>query len=192
MEIQSKPGVYQIQSKVTGEVILINIAQNCYAKIELHKSILSGGLQPNAKLRSFVTRDGADSIEFIVVEYCESAELLDKLAEHTNEPTEVTKAGPVKETKPPVIEPVKEPKQAEKPPVEQPKAKLPVQAPAAKVTSGNPAKPIIQMDMEGTLVKDWPSASAAAKELGYNKSHIAAACRGTRKSVEGFTWKYKV
>lgn len=51
------------------------------------------------------------------------------------------------------------------------------------------ARPIIQCTMDGKLVKEWPSASAACEENGYNKSLLFACLRGKYKQCYGFVWK---
>lgn len=51
-------------------------------------------------------------------------------------------------------------------------------------------KPILQYTMDNIFIKEWKSASEAARY--YNNNHaIAAAGRGERKSASGFKWKYK-
>lgn len=52
------------------------------------------------------------------------------------------------------------------------------------------SKPILQYTLDGVFIKEWKSASEAARY--YNNNHaIAAAGRGERKSASGFKWKYK-
>ena len=51
--------------------------------------------------------------------------------------------------------------------------------------------PIVQMTKSGEFIKYWKHASYAAKILGLNASSINECCRGKRKSIGGFTWKYK-
>lgn len=50
-------------------------------------------------------------------------------------------------------------------------------------------KPIIQYDLKGNIIKEWPSISDAADTLKIQ--HIHAVCKGVRKSAGGFFWKYK-
>lgn len=38
--------------------------------------------------------------------------------------------------------------------------------------------------------KDWPSALAAAEELGLVAAHITVVCQGKRKTHGGYAWKY--
>lgn len=38
--------------------------------------------------------------------------------------------------------------------------------------------------------KDWPSAKAAADELGLVAAHISVVCQGKRKTHGGYAWKY--
>lgn len=50
---------------------------------------------------------------------------------------------------------------------------------------------IVQMDMEGNIIKDHVSATYAAKELGICRQHISHCCTGARKSCGGFKWAHK-
>lgn len=52
-------------------------------------------------------------------------------------------------------------------------------------------KPIIQLDKNDNIIKIWESASKIEKELGIKQPNIIAVCKGTRKSLRGFKWKYQ-
>ena len=49
-------------------------------------------------------------------------------------------------------------------------------------------KPILQFDLEGNLIREWPSTTDALKEL---KGHICECLRGRRKTACNYIWKYK-
>lgn len=51
--------------------------------------------------------------------------------------------------------------------------------------------PIHQFDMQGNFIKEWQSATIAARALGCARSSISECCKGRYKSVKGFIWKYK-
>lgn len=52
--------------------------------------------------------------------------------------------------------------------------------------------PIVQYALDGTYIRDWPSAKVAARELGISSnSSITECCRGKRRTIGGFQWKYK-
>ena len=53
--------------------------------------------------------------------------------------------------------------------------------------------PIIQLDRDGNLIKEWKSAFVAAKELNMfgSRRHICECCYGTRKTAGGFKWRFK-
>ena len=53
--------------------------------------------------------------------------------------------------------------------------------------------PILQLDMDNNLVKEWASAVDVENELGISRSHISRCCKHQygRKSAGGFKWKYK-
>ena len=52
------------------------------------------------------------------------------------------------------------------------------------------SKPVIQYTLDGQFVKEWESINEADRN-GYNHGHIAACCRGERKTHKGFIWEYK-
>lgn len=52
-------------------------------------------------------------------------------------------------------------------------------------------KPVEQYDLQGKFIKEFDSASAAARELNIFTSNLTAACRGETSQCGGFQWKYK-
>lgn len=52
-------------------------------------------------------------------------------------------------------------------------------------------KPIMQFSKDGTLIKEWASATEVKHELGYQDNNIRAVCRGVRKYAHGYVWKFK-
>lgn len=50
--------------------------------------------------------------------------------------------------------------------------------------------PIIQMNIDGTPIKVWPSMSQPQRDLGYYQSNIFKACIGQIKTAYGYKWKY--
>lgn len=53
----------------------------------------------------------------------------------------------------------------------------------------NISKVIKQYTLDGSLVKEWPSAREAERN-GFNQGHICACCRGEEKSHKGFKWSF--
>ena len=51
--------------------------------------------------------------------------------------------------------------------------------------------PIVQMSKEGEIIKVWEHASIAGKTLNISPSSITECCRGKRKSIGGYIWKYE-
>ena len=49
-------------------------------------------------------------------------------------------------------------------------------------------KPILKFTLDGEFVREWPSATDAAKEF---KGHICACAKGRRKTAANYIWKYK-
>ena len=52
------------------------------------------------------------------------------------------------------------------------------------------SKPILQYTLDGEFVKEWKSTAECGRN-GYNQGHVAACCRGERKTHKGSVWKYK-
>ena len=50
--------------------------------------------------------------------------------------------------------------------------------------------PILQFTKDGELVKEWPSAKEAKRQLGISQSHICNCLKGRKKSAGGFVWRY--
>ena len=51
--------------------------------------------------------------------------------------------------------------------------------------------PILQFSKDGTLIKEWPSAREAERQLGIAQPHICDCLNGRYKSAGGFVWRYK-
>lgn len=58
--------------------------------------------------------------------------------------------------------------------------------------STNNEKPVLQMDKEGNVLKEWSSAKEASTALNISASGITACCKGYKKYITagGFKWKY--
>jgi hypothetical protein len=54
------------------------------------------------------------------------------------------------------------------------------------------SKPITQYSLDGTFIKDWQSATIAAKELGVHFSSIRNCVQNRTKSSGGFIWKSQI
>ena len=51
-------------------------------------------------------------------------------------------------------------------------------------------KKVYQYDLNGNLIKEWISVNDAGRN-GYKQGHVAACCRGERKTHKGFIWSYE-
>lgn len=51
--------------------------------------------------------------------------------------------------------------------------------------------PILQLDMNDNIIREFNSAKEAEATLGFNSSNITNCCRGKYKSMYGYKWKYK-
>jgi hypothetical protein len=58
--------------------------------------------------------------------------------------------------------------------------------------AGKPERPVFQIDMAtNEVIAKFNSISEATNHIGYkSKSNIGACCRGLKKSVGGYMWKY--
>jgi len=50
---------------------------------------------------------------------------------------------------------------------------------------------VLQLDIDGNLIKEWPSITDAAETLNIIHSDISKVCNFKRRSAGGFKWKYK-
>ena len=64
---------------------------------------------------------------------------------------------------------------------------------SVKFKENNPAIkiPVIQMNLDGEIIREWESIKEAIETLGYKSSHICECCKNKRKTSNGFRWKYK-
>lgn len=51
--------------------------------------------------------------------------------------------------------------------------------------------PILQYDLEGNFIKEWPSCIDASRTLKIGNSRIADAIKGIKNSAGGYMWRYK-
>ena len=56
---------------------------------------------------------------------------------------------------------------------------------------GEKSKTVLQFSLDGTLIREWSSASEVQRQLNFHESNIATCCIGKRKSAHGFLWMYK-
>ena len=52
------------------------------------------------------------------------------------------------------------------------------------------SKPVNQYDLNGNLIKSYPSASEAGRQLGFSPSAISTTCRGEYKQTNGYVFEY--
>lgn len=56
--------------------------------------------------------------------------------------------------------------------------------------NGKCAKRVLQYDLDGNFIKEWPSVSEIGRQLGYGVGNISECCLGKHKFVYGFIWRY--
>jgi group I intron endonuclease len=73
------------------------------------------------------------------------------------------------------------------------KAKLGVSKPKGFGTkiSSLISKPVLQYELKGNFIKEWPNATEAGKSLNKQNSAISECCNKKRKSAYGYLWKFK-
>lgn len=54
----------------------------------------------------------------------------------------------------------------------------------------NRLKAVCQYDLDGTLLGEYSSIKEACDVTGANQGSVCAACKGNRKTANGFIWKY--
>ena len=57
-------------------------------------------------------------------------------------------------------------------------------------TNGKLSKPVLQLSLSGDLIREWPSIHECGRN-GFSYQHVAACCRGERKTHKGFRFMYK-
>lgn len=62
---------------------------------------------------------------------------------------------------------------------------------AKKHINGKKSKPVLQFDLNGNFIKEYPSAYQVERDNGFNHSYISACCNGKYKTAYGHKWKYK-
>lgn len=52
-------------------------------------------------------------------------------------------------------------------------------------------KKLLQLSIDGILLKKWDGLALASRETGYNFKNISQCCLGKRKTANGFIWRYE-
>lgn len=53
------------------------------------------------------------------------------------------------------------------------------------------SKPVLQYDLDGNFIKEWPTAVEAAEALHIKSKYITSTCRGHQKTYSNMKWRYK-
>lgn len=53
------------------------------------------------------------------------------------------------------------------------------------------SKPIVQFDLHGNFIQEWPSAAEAQRQLGFSSGNICACLKGRQRTFKNYIWKYK-
>lgn len=57
--------------------------------------------------------------------------------------------------------------------------------------NGKCSKPVLQYDLDGNLIAEFPSTMEIERKLGFLNSNIGLCCRGKYKQAYGYKWRYK-
>lgn len=57
--------------------------------------------------------------------------------------------------------------------------------------NGKCSTPIMQYDLQGNFIREWPSQQEIARVLGYSRGNISQACYGKLSSPYGYIWRFK-
>lgn len=53
------------------------------------------------------------------------------------------------------------------------------------------SKPVLQYDLKGNFIREFPNAIEINRELGFGNTHISACCNGRVKTAYGYMWEFK-
>lgn len=67
----------------------------------------------------------------------------------------------------------------------------PVKSWLGRINEPDRSLPIIQYDLNGIIIKEWPSTAEVKRQLGFNKTNIGYCANGKYKQAYGFIWKRK-
>lgn len=65
-----------------------------------------------------------------------------------------------------------------------------IQRRAENQKNKNKSKAVMQYDVDGNFIKEYPSLMAVQREHGYHNQHLSACCNGKVKTAYGYIWKY--
>jgi hypothetical protein len=52
------------------------------------------------------------------------------------------------------------------------------------------SKPVLQLNLQGEIIKEWPSITDAANCIGIDRGSISRVCKGKGRSAKGYIWRY--
>lgn len=58
------------------------------------------------------------------------------------------------------------------------------------ITNGNCSKKILQYDLDGNFIREWPSQGEIERQTGIKQQSVSKVCSGKRKQTGGFIWSY--
>ena len=51
-------------------------------------------------------------------------------------------------------------------------------------------KTVIQMDLQGNVIREWVSLNEVMRVLGFNAAFVARCCHGVKPTAYGYKWQY--
>lgn len=61
----------------------------------------------------------------------------------------------------------------------------------SNISKNHYRRSVLQFDINGSFIREWPSACEAADHFGLSRGAIHNACRGYSKTIKMFIWKFK-
>lgn len=60
-----------------------------------------------------------------------------------------------------------------------------------RINGAKMSKPVLQFDLDGDFIREWPSMREVKRNLKIDNSSIARCCKGKQKTAGKYIWKFK-
>jgi predicted GIY-YIG superfamily endonuclease len=60
-----------------------------------------------------------------------------------------------------------------------------------KIENNHTGKPILQYDLDGNFIKEWPSSTSVQRELGFNARNVGGCANNENMTSNGYIWRFK-
>lgn len=174
MKINKICGIYCIENIVNGKKY-IGQSRDIKHRFSTHKMNLNKNIHANVHLQSAWNMYGAESFKFYIIEECTASDLDDKEIYYIQIYNSMQDGYNLNAGGQGIPEYKHTPEEIEK-----------------MIQIQNP-EPVYQCDLDLNIIKEWPSASMAAKQLGFSSRHIKNCCNKQQKvkTVHGYIFVFK-